>query len=60
MPYFGLLNWDKITKAIAKSGYNGNFNLETDCIRYMDEDFKIEGLKFTYKIAEKLVKKIEG
>ncbi|MBE7053020.1 MAG: sugar phosphate isomerase/epimerase [Ruminococcaceae bacterium] len=59
LPYFGLFDWNKITKAIAKAGYEGNFNLETECIRYMDEDFKIEGLKFTYKIAKKLVEKIE-
>lgn len=60
LPYFGLFDWNKITKAIADSNYEGNLNLETECVRYMDEDFKIEGLKFAYKIAENLVKKIEG
>ena len=30
IPYFGVVQWDKVTKALAKIGYTGDFTFETD------------------------------
>ena len=60
IPYSGKLNWDNITKALAKIGYNSDFTLEiVAALRSYDDDLIPEALKFAAKIGRYLINKIE-
>lgn len=60
-PYLGKMDWDAITKALAKTNYEGNFTFECDCgfIVLFEDEFKFTANKFLYDIGRYLISKIE-
>ena len=54
------MNWDEICKAMAETGYNGDFTLEAVLFyNKFFEDTVPAALEFMYKVAQSLVKRIE-
>lgn len=61
-PYFGKINWDEITKALAEIDYTGEFTYELQD-RYfdnMDIELLPSAAKFAVDIGRHLIKKIDG
>lgn len=59
LPYTGNLNWEKITTALKKIDYQGDFSLET--ITYLskfDRELTFEALKFAGIVGRYLINKI--
>ena len=61
LPYTGNLNWERITAALGKIQYEGDFTLETiTYLRKFDEEMTLEALKFAEKVGRHLIKKLEA
>ena len=55
------LNWDEICKAMAETGYKGNFTYEADSfLLNYDGEFIPTALKFMHDTGRYLIKKIES
>lgn len=55
------MNWDNITKALAKIGYSGDMTLEV--VGYMEgfeNELLFDALCFASKVAHKLAEKVEA
>ena len=60
-PFFGKMDWESITKALADINYDGDFTFESDNIyKNMPDDFKYEASKYMEKIGRKLINMIEN
>ena len=60
LPYEGDINWDAVTTAFAKSGYNGDFSFELEgFIKKLDKDLIPDALKYAVNVGRFLIKKIE-
>ena len=59
-PFYGKMDWEGITKALADIDYDGDFTFESDNIyRNMPDEFKPEAAKYLAKIGRKLIDMIE-
>lgn len=59
LPYTGNLNWDRITAALKKIGYQGDFSFETiTYLRKFDKELTAEALKFAGIVGRYLINKI--
>ena len=59
-PFYGKMDWNAITKALADINYEGDFTFECDNVyKNMPNDFKLEATKYQEKIGRKLIKMIE-
>lgn len=60
LPYAGKLNWDAITTALAKIGYEGDFSFELEGLfMRMDRGLLPDALKFAERTGRFLINKIE-
>ena len=60
-PFYGKMDWESITKALADIGYDGDFTFESDNVySNMPADFKIEATKYMVKIGRKLISMIDN
>lgn len=60
LPYYGVIDWESVTKAFADVGYDKIFNYEASM--FLDKipvDFRPEGLKYMAKVGRYLIDKIE-
>ena len=58
LPYTGELNWARITAALKKIQYQGDFSLETiTYLRKFDAEITFEALKFAGKVGRYLMEK---
>ena len=61
LPFTGNLNWEKITAALKKIDYQGDFSFETiTYLRKFDDELKFEALKFAGIVGRYLIGKIKG
>lgn len=60
MPFYGEINWDKVTKALADIDYAGDFTYECAYF-YRDVPSEVwpEALRYTAAVGRYLIKKIE-
>ncbi len=60
-PYFGKINWDEITKALAEINYSGDFTYEVQERTFytMDREILPFAAEFAAKIGRHLISKIE-
>lgn len=60
LPYAGKLNWDAITAALAKIGYEGDFSFELEGLfMRIDRGLLPDALKFAERTGRFLINKIE-
>lgn len=60
MPCFGRFNWDKITDAIGKKGYEGDFSIEASSfLKNVDKKLFPSALKLSADVGRNLIEKIE-
>ena len=60
LPYYGIIDWESVTKAFAEVGYDKIFNYEAS--KFLDKipvDFRPEGLKYMARVGRYLIDKIE-
>jgi len=61
LPGHGILNWDKITKALADIDYQGDFTMESvNFWKAFDANTMPDAMALAAKVARKLVNKIEA
>ncbi len=61
LPYQGNINWDAVTTAFAKSGYNGDISFELEgFIKKLDKDLIPVALKYAVSVGRFLISKIEA
>lgn len=59
-PYFGIIDWKSVMKALGDIGYCGVVNLETDNPTKLPPELQAEVYTLYFHIAEYLAKQIEG
>lgn len=61
IPYQGNVNWEAVCRALAESGYQGDFTLEiSNAVSRMPEAVQKTALRSAYEIAAYLVSRIEA
>ncbi|MBO6158448.1 MAG: sugar phosphate isomerase/epimerase [Firmicutes bacterium] len=61
MPYMEKLNWDEICKALAETGYEGDFTFEADNFLFnLPQELQKDGAQLMEKVGRHLVAKIES
>ncbi len=60
LPYAGKINWEALTAALARTGYDGDFSFEIEgLLKHLDDELVLPGLKFAQATGRALIKKIE-
>ena len=60
LPYYGTVNWDEVTKALADIDYKGNFNYEAAVfVGKVPNEILYEGARYMSAVGHNLIEKIE-
>lgn len=54
IPHFGIIDWNKVGKALREIDYKGSFSLETNIPQGLSDKHFDELVKLTYSIAEEI------
>lgn len=61
LPYEGKTDWEAVTRALAKVGYDGDFSFELEGLIYrLDPELLPDGLKFAHATGRLLIDKIKN
>ena len=60
LPYFGVIEWEKVMKALAEIGYTGDLTFEADeFLRGMPSELYADGEKLMAKVGRNLISQFE-
>ncbi len=59
LPYFGITDWDKVTKALAEIGYDGDFTFEAyTFFGGKPEELLVDTAKYMASVGRSLIDSI--
>ena len=60
LPFYGAINWEKVMKALAEIGYDGNLNYEaSNFIKDIPTELYIDGFTYMARVGKYLVSRFE-